>query len=168
MLDIKIEKDRKLTTEEVCKIEDFAIQAANDGGFLNRYIFERALLVFAAIVIYPDHKEDISAMIGEGYDIRVAYDTLLKTGLLDEMFKDYEFDITYLFEVGDTWFADVRRYEHSARGLLDTISTLSGDIVRSAAEQLQSAASGDVQVVQEFAKKWGLGRGQIPGTENAE
>lgn len=168
MLDIEIEKDRKLTTEEVCKVEDFAIQAANDAGFLNRYIFERALLVFAAIVLYPDHKEDISAMIGEGYDIRVAYDTLLKTGLLEEMFKDYEFDITYLFEVGDTWFADVRRYEQSARGLLDTISTLSGDIVKSAAEQLQNAASGDVQVVQDFAKKWGFGRGQIPGTENAE
>lgn len=152
----KNEKDIKLTMEQVCVIEDFAAQAANDGGFMNSYVFERALLVFAAIVLYPDRKDEINSMIGEGYDIRLAYQTLLETGLLEEMSKDYEGELEYLVTIGETWFQEAKEFEQSTRGLLNTISDLSGDIVSQAASKLQAVASGDVKFVEEFADKWGL------------
>lgn len=152
----KNEKDIKLTMEQVCIIEDFAAQAANDGGFMNSYVFERALLVFAAIVLYPDRKDEINSMIGEGYDIRLAYQTLLETGLLEEMSKDYEGELEYLITIGKTWFQEVKEFEQSARGLLNTISDLSGDIVSQAASKLQAVASGDAKFVEEFADKWGF------------
>ena len=153
---VKNEKDIKLTMEQVCIIEDFAAQAANDGGFMNSYVFERALLVFAAIVLYPDRKDEINGMIGEGYDVRLAYQTLLETGLLEEMSKDYEMELEYLVTVGETWFQEAKEFEQSARGLLNTISDLSGDIVSQAASKLQAVASGDAKFVEEFADKWGL------------
>lgn len=153
---VKNEKDIRLTMEQVCIIEDFAAQAANDGGFMNSYVFERALLVFAAIVLYPDRKDEINSMIGEGYDIRLAYQTLLESGLLEEMSKDYEGELEYLVTIGETWFQEVKEFEQSARGLLNTISDLSGDIVSQAASKLQAVASGDVKFVEEFADKWGL------------
>lgn len=152
------EKKLKLNMEQICMVEDFAAQAANDGGFLTRYIFERAILVFAAITLYPDRKDEITGMIGKDYDIRAAYQVLLETGLLEEMCKDYEKDIEYLLLVGDEWFIDVKDFEQSARGLLSTISDLSGDIVQQAAEKLQQAASGDMKIVEDFAQSWGYGR----------
>lgn len=153
---IEREKNLKLTMEQVCIIEDFAAQAANDGGFMNSYVFEKALLVFAAIVLYPDRKDEINGMIGEGYDIRLAYQTLLETGLLEEMSKDYKEELEYLVIIGETWFQEVKEFEQSARGLLNTISDLSGDIVSQAASKLQAVASGDAKFVEEFADKWGL------------
>lgn len=153
---IESEKNLKLTMEQICVIEDFAAQAANDGGFMNSYVFGRALLVFAAIVLYPDRKDEINGMIGEGYDIRLAYQTLLETGLLEEMSRDYETELEYLVTIGETWFQEAKEFEQSARGLLNTISDLSGDIVSQAASKLQAVASGDAKFVEEFADRWGL------------
>lgn len=153
---IESEKNLKLTMEQICVIEDFAAQAANDGGFMNSYVFGRALLVFAAIVLYPDRKDEINGMIGEGYDIRLAYQTLLETGLLEEMSRDYETELDYLVTVGDNWFQEAKEFEQSARGLLSTISDLSGDIVSQAVSKLQAVASGDAKFVEEFADRWGL------------
>lgn len=152
------EKKLKLNMEQICMIEDFAAQAANDGGFLTRYIFERAILVFAAIALYPDRKDEITGMIGKDYDIRAVYQVLLETGLLEEMCKNHEKDIRYLLLIGDEWFTDVKDFEQSARGLLSTISDLSEDIVQQAAEKLQQAASGDMKIVEDFAQSWGYGR----------
>lgn len=152
------EKEIKLNMEQICMIEDFAAQAANDGGFMSRYVFERAILVFAAIVLYPDRKEEITEMIGKDYDIRAAYQVLLETGLLEEMANDYQKELTWLLCIGDTWFEEVKDFEQSARGLLSTISDLSGDIVQGAFEKLQEAANGDAKIVEDFAKQWGYGR----------
>lgn len=152
------EKEVRLNMEQVCMIEDFAAQAANDGGFMSRYVFERAILVFAAIVLYPDRKEEITEMIGKDYDIRAAYQVLLETGLLEEMANDYQNELTYLLGIGDTWFEEAKDFEQSARGLLSTISDLSGDIVQGAFEKLQEAANGDAKIVEDFAKQWGYGR----------
>lgn len=163
---LKQEKELKLNMEQICMVEDFAAQAANDGGFLSRYIFERAVLVFAAIALYPDRKDEITEMIGKDYDIRAAYQVLLESGLFEEMCKDYEKDIEFLLLVGDDWFASVKDFEQSARGLLSTISDFSGDIVQQAAEKLQEAASGDMKIVENFAQNWGYGRKiEAPTTE---
>lgn len=158
MIDLELEKSRKLSTEQICMIEDFAAQAANDGGFMNRFIFERALFVFAATCLYPDKKETLTALIGEGYDIRGAFDEIVKDGLAAEMYKTYHTDIENLFAIGNTWFEDSATYEHSARGLLDSINTFSGDVVRSAVEQLQKVSNGDVGKILDFADKWGANR----------
>lgn len=158
MINLKLEKSRKLSTEQICMIEDFAAQAANDGGFMNHFVFERAIFVFAAICLYPDKKEGLTALIGEGYDIRGAFDRIIKDGLAEEMYKTYQEDIDNLLSIGNTWFQDAAIYEHSARGLLDSINTLSGDIVQSAAEQLQKASEGEVGKILDFAEKWGANR----------
>jgi len=158
MIDLEYEKSRKLTTEQICVIEDFATQAANDSGFMNHFIFERAIFVFAAIILYPDRKEDIDFLIGEGYDIRAAFDLLVQDGLLEKMLKDYASDINALLEFGNVWFEDAVKYEHSVRGLLDSINTFSGNIVQSAVDQLQKVSGGNVEKITEIADRWGMNR----------
>ena len=77
----------------------------------------------------------------------------------------YEADMKKLDDAAEVWYYEVSDYQQSARGLVDSITTLSGDIVKSATEQLQQAANGDVKVIQEFANRWGFDR-PTPGEDN--
>ena len=158
MFDVDYEKTKKLTTEQITLIFDFAAQAASDNGYINSFIFERAVCVFAAQVLYPEKQELIASAIGTGYDIRLAFDNLIKDGTIEKMLGDYKDEMEHLFEDGSIWLEEVAKFQQSVRGILDSINTLSGDIVKTAAEQLQKAASGDAQIIQEFANKWGLDR----------
>lgn len=165
MFDLKYENDKKISTEQMSMILDLAAQAASDGGFMSSYIFYRASYVFAAQVLYPEKKDVIASSIGSGYDIRLAFDLLVKDGTIEDMQSHYQDEMKELDTQGLIWMNEVGEYQQSARGLLDSINTLSGDIVKGAVEQLQSAASGDAKIVQEFAEKWGFNREQSAKTE---
>lgn len=166
MFDIEYEKSKKISTEQMSMILDMAAQAASDGGFISSYIFPRAAYVFAAQVLYPEKKETIASSIGQGYDIRLAFDLLAQDGTLEDMQTTYAKDMEELDFNAGNWYEDVSKYQQSARGLVDSITTLSGDIVKSATEQLQQVANGDVKIIQEFANRWGFDR-PTPGEDNA-
>ena len=165
MFDVEYEKNKKISTEQMSMILDMAAQAASDGGFVSFYIFTRAAYVFAAQVLYPEKKEAIASSIGQGYDIRLAFDLLAQDGTLEDMQTKYVKDLNKLDLNVSTWYGEVYQYQQSARGLLDSINTLSGDIVKAATEQLQQVANGDVKVIQEFANRWGFDR-PTPGEDN--
>ena len=165
MFDIEYEKSKKISTEQMSMILDMAAQAASDGGFISSYIFPRAAYVFAAQVLYPEKKEIIASSIGQGYDIRLAFDLLAQDGTLEDMQTKYKTDLEELDKNAEIWCQEVADYQQSARGLVDSITTLSGDIVKSATEQLQQVANGDVKVIQEFANRWGFDR-PTPGEDN--
>ena len=165
MFDIEYEKSKKISTEQMSMILDMAAQAASDGGFISSYIFYRAAYVFAAQVLYPDKKDTIASTIGVGYDIRLAFDLLVQDGTIEDMQTTYEADMKKLDNAAEVWYYEVSDYQQSARGLVDSITTLSGDIVKSATEQLQQVANGDVKVIQEFADRWGFNR-PTPGEDN--
>ena len=166
MFDIEYEKSKKISTEQMSMILDMAAQAASDGGFISSYIFYRAAYVFAAQVLYPEKKDTIASTIGVGYDIRLAFDLLVQDGTIEDMQTTYEADMKKIDSAAETWYYEVSDYQQSARGLVDSITTLSGDIVKSATEQLEKVANGDVKVVQEFADKWGFNR-PTPGADKA-
>jgi len=166
MFDIEYEKSKKISTEQMSMILDMAAQAASDGGFISSYIFYRAAYVFAAQVLYPEKKDTIASTVGVGYDIRLAFDLLVQDGTIEDMQTTYEVDMKKLDSAAETWYYEVSDYQQSARGLVDSITTLSGDIVKSATEQLQQVANGDVKIIQEFADRWGFNR-PTPGEDNA-
>lgn len=157
MIDLELEKTRKLTTEQITMILDFATQAANDEGFMTKFVFDRAVMVFAAISLYPERKEEISGVIGTNYDIRLAFDALVADGTFDRMCKDFSLDVDNLLEIGDTWYEEAKTFEHSARGVISTVSNLSGSITQAAFEKLSQVASNGGDDILEFAKKYGYG-----------
>lgn len=155
MIDLKVEKDLKLSAQEVYDICDFAVQASYDDGFMNSYIYERALYIFAAIRLYEDRADEITSLAAQ--NINLAWTTLLEDGLLEDMAVNYETECNYLCSIGETWFDDYTKYAQSARGLLNTIQNFTGELVSSAAEQFkQINGNGEVQEVLEIADKWGL------------
>ena len=160
-LDYQLERAIKLSTKQVETILDFAIQAANDNGYMSSLVFQKAMFVFAATVLYPDRKEEISAAIGSQYDISAIYDKLNEEEFFEKMDADFCETMEYLRDVSVDWFEDAKSYAHSARGLLDSLNTLSGDIVKSTVAQLQKTdQSGDVAQVLQIGDALGVNRKQ--------
>lgn len=149
-----------LSAQERYDIIDFATQAAEDNGFMNSFIFERALWLFAAIRLCEDRRSEITSLVAD--NLLNAWDTLLADGTLEDMVANFEPELNTLAEEGLIWLEEYTEFAHSARGLLDTLQQFSGDIVKSAAEQLQNMqVNGDLQQVFDIASNWGMNNEQI-------
>lgn len=154
-MNITTEKNCKLSCQERYEILDFACQAAEDNGFMNSFVFERAIYCFAAIRLLEDRKDEIAAAVAE--NLLVAWQGLVEDGTIEDMVANYPDELNLLADEGQVWLSEYEEYVHSARGLLDTIQMFAGDIVSQAAQQLQAAQeNGEVQQVIEIADKWGM------------
>ena len=155
MLDIALEKEKTLSTQEMYEILDFAVQAAEDNGFINSFVFVRAMYMYAAIRLYEDRREELQQMINS--DLLGSWDELVKDGTIENMNKDFYVDMNLLADYGQVWMDEFTAYAHSARGLLNTIQEFSADIVEQATQRLSSVISNDdVKKVTDIAQEWGL------------
>lgn len=150
-----LEITRKLTSQDIYDIIHFSAQSAEDNGFVNQYVFERALYAYAAIILYPDRKEEIGRMVSN--NILDAWDALVSDGTTSDMEKNFSSDIKILGEVGSVWLDDYIKYLQSARGIFSTFQTFSGDIVESTVNRFKDAFNeNDAKTVLEIADKWGM------------
>lgn len=157
MIDFKRERSCDFSTKQILSVLDFAAQAANDNGFMSHHVFRKGMMVFAAVLYYPDKKDDIMSLVGDGYDISVAFDKLNEDGLFDEMYDAHKESLEYLSEVGEEWLDDSMSYAHSARGLLDAIGVTSNTMIQNAVQKLQGTLdSKDLQRVFEVGKALGV------------
>ena len=124
-----LETTRKLTSQDIYDIIHFSAQSAEDNGFVNQYVFERALYAYAAIILYPDRKEEIGRMVSN--NILDAWDALVSDGTTSEMEKNFSSDIKILGDAGSVWLDDYIKYLQSARGILSSFQEFSGDIIQS-------------------------------------
>ena len=150
-----LETTRKLTSQDIYDIIHFSAQSAEDNGFVNQYVFERALYAYAAIILYPDRKEEIGRIVSN--NILDAWDALVNDGTTSDMEKNFSSDIKILGEVGSVWLDDYIKYLQSARGIFSTFQTFSGDIVESTVNRFKDAFNeSDAKTVLEIADKWGM------------
>ena len=150
-----LETTRKLTSQDIYDIIHFSAQSAEDNGFVNQYVFERALYAYAAIILYPDRKEEIGRMVSN--NILDAWDALVSDGTTSEMEKNFSSDIKILGDAGSVWLDDYIKYLQSARGIFSTFQTFSGDIVESTVNRFKDAFNeSDAKTVLEIADKWGM------------
>ena len=150
-----LETTRKLTSQDIYDIIHFSAQSAEDNGFVNQYVFERALYAYAAIILYPDRKEEIGRMVSN--NILDAWDALVSDGTTSDMEKNFSSDIKILGDAGSVWLDDYIKYLQSARGIFSTFQTFSGDIVESTVNRFKDAFNeSDAKTVLEIADKWGM------------
>ena len=149
------ETAKKLTSQDMYDIIHFAAQSAEDNGFVNQFVFERALYAYAAIILYPDRKEEIGRMVSN--NILDAWDALLADGTIEDMNKNFAVDMDALGSVGSVWLDDYIKYLQSARGILSSFQEFSGDIIQTAVEKFKTVSDevGANQVL-EIANNWGM------------
>lgn len=149
------ETAKKLTSQDMYDIIHFAAQSAEDNGFVNQFVFERALYAYAAIILYPDRKEEIGHMVSN--NILDAWDALLADGTIEDMNKNFAVDMDALGRIGSVWLDDYIKYLQSARGILSSFQEFSGDIIQTAVEKFKTVSEevGANQVL-EIANNWGM------------
>lgn len=151
----KLETTRKLTSQDIYDIIHFSAQSAEDNGFVNQYVFERALYAYAAIIIYPDRKEALGSIVSK--NILDAWDTLVSDGTVSDMKQNFSADLKILGEASSVWLNDYIKYLQSARGILSSFQEFSGDIIQTAVEKFKNVSDevGANQVL-EIANNWGM------------
>ena len=149
------ETAKKLTSQDMYDIIHFAAQSAEDNGFVNQFIFERALYAYAAIILYPDRKEELGRMVSN--NILDAWDALLDDGTIADMNENFAVDMDALGRIGSVWLDDYIKYLQSMRGVFSVFQNFSGDIVESTVNRFKDAFNeSDAQTVLDIADKWGM------------
>ena len=157
MINLEFEKTSALDAQERYDIISMAADAADDNGFINSFIFERALYCFAAIILYPDRKEELAALAAN--NPLDSWKKLIEDDTLQEMRENYKEELDKLIEEATVWYDEYAEYAHSARGILEMVQQYTGNITQNAAKLLTNTAEETgVQELLDTAQEWGMGR----------
>lgn len=157
MININNEKSLALDAQERYDIISFAMDAADDNGFINSFIFERALYCYAAIMLYPEQKDSLSQQVAA--NLVQAWSTMIQNGLFEKMIDEFGSTLETLSEEAEKWYQEYSDWAHSARGILNVVQQFSGDIVQNAAARLTGTAQETgVNELLEIADEWGMTR----------
>lgn len=152
------EKNCELTAQDRYSIISYAIQAAYDNGFMNAFVFERALYCLAFAVLDTDDLE-----IRQEYFIKIAENPLVfwqnNLDVIDEMCGNHQETLNILGEEAYAWFSDYTEYAYSMRGLLDNLGDLMNGVTQRAEEELAAMYENDeLKSVIGIAEEWGMNR----------
>ena len=154
-IQLDAEKKRKLSTQDMYDILHFAAQSAEDNGFINQFVYERALYAYAAVILYPDRKQELAAAISN--NILDAWDALIEDGTVENMDKDFSIDMEELARNGSIWLTDYSGYLQSLRGVFSSFQIFSNDIVDSAVNRFKNTFNENkAEEVLNILDKWGM------------
>lgn len=154
-IQLDAEKKRKLSTQDMYDILHFAAQSAEDNGFINQFVYERALYAYAAVILYPDRKQELAAAISN--NILDAWDVLIKDGTVENMDKDFSIDMEELARNGSIWLTDYSGYLQSLRGVFSSFQIFSNDMVDSAVKRFKNTFNDNkAEEVLNILDKWGM------------
>lgn len=167
MINLAQEESYKLSAKDRYDILSFAIEAADDGGFVSSFIFERAMYLYAAIILDENRANDIREKITQ--NLIEAWDYAIQEKIIQEMLESYKDDLDQLAEEGWSWFEEYNNYILSARGVLSFAQEFSGDIVSSAATVLKDTMeeTGAKNII-DIADEWGMNRTILKPEETKE
>lgn len=138
-MDLSKEKESKLSSRDRYDILTFAIEAADDGGFVSSFIFERAIYCYAAVVLAEDNlKDDIRSKVAD--NLIDAWDYLVQNNIIQELKDEYQKEFDLLAEEGEIWLEEYELFSSSARGVLSVVEQFTGDSVVNAAAALKDTA----------------------------
>lgn len=157
-----------LSQEENCKISahqrydiiNFALEAANESGFVNQFIFERALYLYAALILLETiDKDDFREKLI--VNPLSTWDLCVKDGTLNALVKLYKDDLEYLAESAAQVMEDYAAYQISIKGALDNLQLIGGQIgsfLKKEVKTIQEET--DLQTAIDIAKEWGMDNGE--------
>jgi hypothetical protein len=156
---IEQEKNNVFTPQETYEIISAAIDMADDDGFVNSYVFERALYVCAARTLYEDKADEINSSLLEDGSPLITWKKLLDEEVIEHMVVEHSESLDYLATLGQNWFEEYTEAAHSLRSLVDVIQTLMDGMAGNMGKQLDMIKQDtDIKNVMEIADKWGLDR----------
>lgn len=155
MLILDSEKELCISSQVQYDIINKALEMANDSGFLNQFVFERALWILLAQELIEDIDEEILNLINEN-PIQ-AWDKMLEENIIDELINNYKADLDYFAAIAAQYFEDYKKYLLSIGGALGQMDMLSTNNLNNFTESLQDFLQSDNTLkTLELADEWGM------------
>ena len=157
-MDLAVEKELALKAKDRYDIYTFATEAADDNGFLNSFVFQRALYCYSVLLLAEDeYKDEIRPLIAE--NLVQAWDKIIEDGILSNIIEQYPKEMEVIAGEGRIWFDEYDRYATSARGILSLVEQFTGSAVNELAENLRDTAKETgISNILEIADEWGMNR----------
>lgn len=160
MIKVAQEKASKLSAAEINYILTVSFDMASTNGFVNSFVFERAMYVYTyAVLCAKNGKEDElekKAAENEG-GVLDLWNHLLLDGSIEELTKNYEPELTILQHAAGDMFDDYQEYQRSIRCIANDLTGTAESIIREVASAAKSSLSKEqYQEVVDIASKWGL------------
>lgn len=166
MIDLNFEHNKKLSTQFIYEIINDALQVAEDEGFLNSFLFQRALYVFAAATLYEDQTKNIMEKIPQFPQL---WDELVENGVIDKLKQEYSEELDMLCAIGQEWFNEYDEHIHSSYAVVTAISNIVNNFTSNFQNQVNEfTANEDISKVIETAKEWGMDNANLEQAAKSE
>ena len=133
------------------------IEAAEDNGFLNQFVFERALVCHEILNLVEDLDDLARSRVAE--NPLTAFDQFLEQGQIDELIANHKDAVEYIGQVAAQYFEDYEKYLLSIGGVLNKAEIFSSEVLQNMAGQVQTLTTNqDVKEALRIADEWGMNR----------
>lgn len=161
-IDFKKEKKCELKAQDQYDIIGSSIECSYDDGFMNSFVFERALYSFALVALGDD---DAEVRIDQFNSVKTNPLLFFEDHLeeIEKLFQEKKETLDILAETAATWFEDYTEYAYSTRGMLDNLGDIMNGVTQRAQDELiEMQDNGEFQQILDIAKNWGMDREVVP------
>lgn len=139
-----------MKSQDIYSAINYAIDAANDDGYLNHFVFVRALDVALATIEYP-----LDVEINENDNVFDIYDKLKDKGIVDKI--RYDVDMADIYDQAHTEYYNYQQHLDSFGGSMNTfMDFMNAKFSQGISELKEKINSEDIERVQTIAENWGL------------
>lgn len=164
MINIEEVLNCPLTSQEIYDMINSCLEEAEDNGFLNQFVFERALVCHEVLLLIEDLDDIDGPMVAE--NPLTAFDHFLEMGYIQNLVKNHTATVNYIGKVAAQYFEDYEKYLLSIGGVLNKAEIFSSEVLQNMAGQMNDLTkNGDIQETLKIADEWGMNR-QPPKVEN--
>lgn len=163
MIDMELEKQSTLTAKDINDLLAFAIGESENDGFVNRYVFERAMYTYLYLLLAEgDEQEKVRNSINEN-GVLVVWQELVGTGKIEQMAQDHPTELALAERASADVFDDYNAYSKSIRASFANIQSVSSNVMENAAKQMSQMLSSDqYKDIMDIAEKWGMNNTLLP------
>lgn len=157
MINIEEVLNCPLTSQEIYDMINSCLEEAEDNGFLNQFVFERALVCHEVLLLIEDLDDIDGPMVAE--NPLTAFDHFLEMGYIQSLIKNHADTVIYIGKVAAQYFEDYEKYLLSVGGVLNKAEIFSSEILQNMAGQMNDLTkNGDIQETLKIANEWGMNR----------
>lgn len=141
MLNIEQIKNCPLTSQEIYDMINSCLEEAEDNGFLNRFVFERALVCHEVLLLIEDLDELDGPMVAE--NPLKAFNHFIEVGYVDQLIEHFGEVVEYIGQIATPYYDDYEKYLLSVGGVLNKAEILSSKVLQNMAGQVQNVIEND-------------------------
>lgn len=164
MINIEEVLNCPITSQEIYDMINSCLEEAEDNGFLNQFVFERALVCHEVLLLIEDLNDIDGPMVAE--NPLTAFDHFLEMGYIQNLIKNHTATVDYIGKIAAQYFEDYEKYLLSVGGVLNKAEIFSSEVLQNMAGQMNNLTkNGDIQETLKIANEWGMNR-QLLQVEN--